>query len=102
MAYAFAVPGGAAPQAYSSCWLPPAAYSHSAWLGKKPPSQMQNAYASAQFTQLIGRFSLPPIALVHVGYGSLPPQPVVRFAVVGSRFALSDATQPGSYVSAPP
>ena len=43
-----------------------AAYSHSASLGRKPPSQMQNAASSYQFSQLMGRFSLAPGALVHV------------------------------------
>ena len=34
--------------------------------GRNPPSQMQNAYASYQLTQLMGRFSLPPADAVHV------------------------------------
>ena len=64
------VPGVVLPHGYSRCWLPPAAaYSHSASLGRKPPSQMQNAYASYQFTQLIGRFSWLPAVAVHVAYG---------------------------------
>src|ERR1035441_4051543 len=53
-----AVPGAVLPHGYSFSWLPPAAaYSHSASLGRNPPSQMQNAADSHQFTQLIGRFS---------------------------------------------
>src|SRR5271167_2270053 len=67
MAYWFAVPGAVDPHGYSRCWLPPAAaYSHSASLGRNPPSQMQNAYASYQVTQFIGRFSFPAAVPVHV------------------------------------
>src|SRR5271154_6080857 len=92
-----AVPGAVEPHGYTSCSLPPAAgYSHSASLGRKPPSQMQNAYASYQFTQLIGRFSwLPPEVAVHVEYG----EQEVRFAVVGSTSVAlfqSVASQPVS------
>src|SRR5271165_1588731 len=60
MAYWLLAPGSVAPHGYSRCWLPPAAaYSHSASLGRNPPSQMQNAYASHQFTKFTGRFALP-------------------------------------------
>ena len=53
--------GSAEPHGYSRCSSPPAAaYSHSASLGRKPPSQMQNAYASYQSTQLIGNVSFGP------------------------------------------
>jgi hypothetical protein len=63
------------PHGYSRCWLPPAAaYSHSASLGKNPPSQMQKAYDSYQVTQLIGRFSWLPAGSVHVLNGPHEPR----------------------------
>src|SRR5580704_15894982 len=100
MAYWLAVPGSVKPHGYSRCWLPPAAaYSHSASLGRKPPSQMQNAYASNQFTQLIGSRSLLPADGVHVAYawalvGSHTASD--RLLLVGAMSPLSVTTQPGS------
>src|SRR5580698_6082141 len=90
------VPGSADPQGYSRCWLPPAAaYSHSASLGRNPPSQIQNAYASYQVSQLSGRFSPSLAEGVHVAkLGS--SQPVTRSAVVGATLLSSDAIQPRS------
>src|SRR5580692_8769239 len=100
MAYWLAVPGSVEPHGYSRCWLPPAAaYPHSASLGRNPPSQMQNAYASCQVTQSIGKFSWVLTAVVHVASVSsvVPSQASIRFISVGAILALSDATQPGSY-----
>jgi hypothetical protein len=46
---------------YARCSLPPTeANSHSASVGKYPPSQMQNAIASYQLTQFIALSSLAP------------------------------------------
>jgi hypothetical protein len=88
----FPVPGAVEPHGYSRCWLPPAAaYSHSASLGKNPPSQMQKAYASYQFTQVIGRFSWLPNVLVHVD-GEQEP----RFVSVGAMLLLSEVRHPVS------
>src|SRR5262245_5456362 len=53
---------------------------------------MQNAYASHQFTQLMGRFSRPAGAAVHV----LAAPHDVRFATVGARLPSSAATHPFS------
>src|SRR5579872_1004000 len=93
-----AVPSAAVPHGYSRCWLPPAAaYSHSASLGRKPPSQMQKAYASCHVTQLIGKFSWPEGEGVHVAKGGTPAgDPHARFAFVGAILPLSDVTHPGS------
>src|SRR5271165_3421674 len=92
------VQGGAEPQGNSLCWLPPAAaYSHSASLGRKPPSQMQKAYASHQFSQLIGRFSWLPADSVNVELG---PQER-RLVLVGQTLASSVASQPVSKVPPP-
>src|SRR5580692_1192711 len=103
MAYSLPVPGAIAPHGYSRCWLPPAAaYSHSASLGRNPPSQMQNAYASYQFTQLIGRFSFSPTEVVHVenaGWGGSESQ--ARLPLVGATLSSSDATHPVSCVAPP-
>src|SRR5580698_5512518 len=97
MAYWLAVPGAAEPHGYSRCWLPPtAAYSHSASLGRKPPSQMQKAYASYQFTQLIGRFSFAPAEGVHVSSDSQ-----VKLGSIGPMLPSSVAFQPGSYIDPP-
>src|ERR1700689_4729114 len=93
------VPGPVEPHGYSRCWLPPAAaYSHSASLGKNPPSQMQNAYAAYQFTQLMGRFSCDPGEVVHVvGLSSASgTQVTARSSVDSMMFASSEATQPDS------
>src|SRR5258708_1095313 len=93
MAYWFAVPGAVDPQGYSRSGSPPAAaYSHSASLGRNPPSQMQKAYASYQFKQSMGRPSWLPGVLVHV---ELYPQNW-RFASFAPISALSDASQPVS------
>src|SRR5580700_9553828 len=93
MAYPLPVPGAAVPHGYSRCWLPPAAvYSHSDSLGRNPPSQMQNAYASYQSMQLIGRFSRLPTEFVHV----LSAGPHARLVLVGAMLPLSDVTQPVS------
>src|ERR1019366_9569536 len=98
MAYWQPVPGHAVPSAvlphgYSFSWLPPAAaYSHSASLGRKPPSQMQNAADSYQFTQLIGRFSRLLADVVPVSHCDLH----ARLPLVGEMLPLSDVAQPGS------
>src|SRR5215470_15554438 len=87
--------GSVEPHGYWRCSLPPAAaYCHSTSLGRKPPSQMQNAYASHQFTQLTGRFSLAPGAFVQVWKIELQ----ARFAFVGATLALSAVDHPVSYV----
>src|SRR5580658_3028528 len=100
MAYALAVPGSVAPHGYSRCSFPPAAaYSHSAALGKKPRSQIQNAYASYQFTQSIGRFSCVPAMGVQVlngGPGQNDPPTPARLVSVGVMWTSSGATHPGS------
>src|SRR5580658_3350719 len=84
------------PHGYSRCSLPPAAaYSHSVSLGRNPPSQMQKAYASHQFTQLIGRFSWLPAVFVQISNGGLQ----ARLAFVGAMLLSSLATHPGSYVT---
>src|ERR1700689_3724488 len=97
--YWFVAPGAAVPHGYSCCSAPPApAYSHSASLGRKPPSQMQKAYASNQFSQTMGSFSLTPGIVVHVAFlGSHS-----RFVSVGATLALSAVTQPGSKPTALP
>src|ERR1039458_7630350 len=88
-----AVPGAVLPHGYSFSWLPPAAaYSHSASLGRNPPSQMQNAADSHQFTQLIGRFSCVLAVFVQVSY----PDWHARLPFVGAMLLLSDVTQPVS------
>src|ERR1035438_1634755 len=97
MAYWFVVPGGVSPHGYGRCWLPPAAaYSHSASLGRKPPSQMQNAYDSHQLTQLIGRFSLAPAEAVHVWSMAASASAQARLAFVGATLLSSAASHPGS------
>src|SRR5258708_5937652 len=58
---------------------------------------MQNAYASYQFTQLIGRFSLLTTEGVHVAHADA--QTSTRLVLVGATLLLSDASQPGSYVA---
>ena len=61
------------PHGYSRLSAPPAAASsHSASMGSVPPSQMQNANASYQLAQVMGRPSFVPGTSVHVG-GSLVP-----------------------------
>jgi hypothetical protein len=56
---------------------------------------MQNAYASGQLTQLMGRFSLASAEGVHVE--KPPGNPGhERLKVVGAMPALSDVIQPGS------
>src|SRR5262249_27149030 len=58
---------------YARCNVPAAAaYIDSASVGRKPPSQAQNAIASNQVMQLIGSSSLPATASVHVAND--PPQ----------------------------
>src|ERR1019366_4678527 len=94
-----AVPGAVLPHGYSRSWLPPAAaYSHSASLGKNPPSQMQNAYDSHQFTQFIGRFSLLLADVVHVA--KLASH--ARLVFVGAMLLSSAVTPPVSYVPVSP
>src|ERR1700689_3531654 len=94
MVYWLLVPGSVEPHGYSRCRLPAAAaYSHSASLGRKPPSQMQKAYASYQVTQLIGRFSRLPAALVQIP----DPQTAMRLVSVGATLLSSDVSHPGSY-----
>src|ERR1700723_140214 len=67
IAYWLPIPGEAPPHGYSRCSMPPAAaYSHSASLGRKPPSQIQNAYASHQLMQSMGRCSFSPSDAVQV------------------------------------
>jgi hypothetical protein len=56
---------------------------------------MQNAYASHQFVQLIGRFSWPLAEFVHVAKAGEGDEQV-RLAFVGARLLSSDATQPNS------
>src|SRR5262249_27121966 len=109
MAYWFIVPGAVIPHGYCRCSLPPAAaYSHSASLGRKPPSQMQNAYASYQFTQLIGRFSRPPVADASEpgGPASKHPPPVTWNCAGGasakSLFPGPPPPPPAVAVSPPP
>src|SRR5262245_3234456 len=49
----------ASPHGYGRFWAPPAAaYSHSASVGKRPPSQAQNAKATNQLKHSIGWFRL--------------------------------------------
>src|SRR5271165_3924941 len=100
MAYWLLAPGSVAPHGYSRCWSPPAAaYSHSASLGRNPPSQMQNAYASYQFTHAMGRFSCGPATGVHVDHVSNPLSGVhARLTSLGATLTSSDATQPSSKV----
>ena len=58
--------GVLSPHAKERCERPPAAAkSHSVALGRKPPSQMQNAYAAYQSMQVIGRFSRDRRSGVH-------------------------------------
>src|SRR5579863_4885511 len=97
-----AVPGEVEPQGYSRCWLPPAAaYSHSASLGRNPPSQMQKAYASCHVTQLIGRFSWLAAVFVQVAKLVLGSHTALdRLPSVGATLPLSDVTHPVSYMVA--
>src|SRR5580698_2203107 len=90
---------GDVPQGNSRCSSPPAAMnSHSASLGRNPPSQVQKAYASYQFTQFTGRSSFPPAADVHV---DPPRSSQVRLVSVGAICPSSEATQPGSKETPP-
>src|SRR5450755_1778125 len=58
---------GVLPQGYARSSEPPsAAYSHSASVGKRPPSHAQNANASNQLTQFMGSVSCPVV--LHVWY----------------------------------
>ena len=70
---------------------PDAASSHSASVGRNPPSQMQNAYASYHVTQLIAFCSFVPIDGVHVADAS-------HASAVSQALVLpgQPASQPGS------
>jgi hypothetical protein len=110
IAYWFSVMSLLEPHGELFCRLPPAAaYSSSASLGRKPPSQMQNAYASYHVTQLIGRFSLLAADAVHVaGKTGYVPGAHTRFrprlTFVGSTYVVlfHVASHPVSYITAPP
>src|SRR5512138_3653189 len=66
-AYSLLLPGEVSPHGNLRCSLPPAAaYTYSASLARKPPSQMQKAYASYQLMQFMGNFSLLPTSPVQV------------------------------------
>src|SRR5580698_2557624 len=62
---------------------------------------MQNAYASYQVTQLVGRCSPVPALFVHVAPGQ-PAKALFHEPVSDSRLAFQDGSHPGSDAPASP
>src|SRR3569832_2867906 len=84
----------------SLCSLPPtAASSHSASVGRRPPSQILNACASAQLTWTLGKSSFAPTPSVHVEEELWRAARSARCAdVVGKRSAVHTFCHPWSWL----